>query len=430
MSQMGVTKMRLERLADERDRTQEKLGDLLQVAEEEKRDLNDFEREQATKYRSRIGELEEEIVVLGDDVERANEARDVSRLVRDDDEPSEAQRRWAQPRSDAPIVYRNYAEYARDQLIVRFPQIAEQAAGPRGDVTAMRTEAQERLQRTLQDTTSTTVAGLVPAAHMAQIMDIIDNSRPVVDSGRSVPLERGSLTYPHITGRPAVELQASEKTEGGTINMDVDLETLTASTYIGGGNLSWQAINWSTPDALQLWFDLAAEAYARQTEEAACDVLEDSAAGTLGTTSGRLGTAGTETFGQWRTAVINGISSIYSTTGGRARTNTLYLSAARFFQLAALGSDEVVQMSAVGNLNVGSMTGTFSGLQVVGSYAFDQDVAIIGDSGALLVGETAGAPVQLRAVEPSIGGMEVGVIGAFAAAVFDVDRFLHLSTHL
>jgi HK97 family phage major capsid protein len=428
----GVTKLRLERLADERDRTTEKLTDLLSNAEEEQRDLNDYENEQATKYRERIQHLEDEIVVLATDVERVEQSRDVSRLVRnDDDHDPNPNRRWATPRTDGPVVYRTFAEYARDQLIVRYPQIALYAANNReSQVQLVADEARERIQRTLENTTSTTVAGLVPPQHMAQIMDIIDNSRPVVASGRDVPLERGSLTYPKITGRPEVTLQSTEKTEGGTVNMDVDLETLTASTYIGGGNLSWQAINWSTPDALQLWFDLAAEAYARATEEAACDVLEDSAAGTIGTTASQLGTTGTESFTQWRAAIISGLSSIYTTTGGRARSDTLYLSAARFFQLAGLGTNETLQLSAVGSLDVGSMTGTFSGLRVVGSYAFDQDVAIIGDSRAFLVGETAGAPVQLRAVEPSIGGMEVGVIGAFAAAVFDTDRFIHLSTHL
>lgn len=432
MSQ-GVVKMRLERLADERTRTNEKIEDLLALAEEEKRDLVEYEQEQLTKYRTRVAELEEEIVLLATDVERVEASKDVSRLVREDEgggDGGEGGRNWATPKSSGVVVYRTFAEYARDQMIVRYPEIATQAAGASGDVRMLREQAEERLLRAPGNTTSTTVAGLVPPTHMAQIMDIIDGARPVAASGRPVPLDRGSMTYPKITGRPESSLQSSEKSEGGTANMDVDLKTLSASTYIGGGNISWQAINWSTPDALQLWFDLAAEAYARATEEAACDVLEDSAAGTLGTAANRLGTAGTESFGQWRAAVIGGIASIYSTTGGRARTNTLYLSAARFFQLAALGTDDVVQMSAVGNLDVGSMTGTFAGLRVVGSYAFDQDIAIVGDSSAFLVGENPGNPVQLRAVEPSIGGMEVGVIGAFAAAVFDAERFLHLSTHL
>ena len=63
---------------------------------------------------------------------------------------------------------------------------------------------------------------------------------------------------------------------GGTVS--VPLVGGTADTFIGGGNLSWQAMEWSTPDALDLWFRLAGESYAIQTEGTACGVLEDAAA--------------------------------------------------------------------------------------------------------------------------------------------------------
>ena len=314
-------------------------------------------------------------------------------------------------------------------LITRYEPIAELSANGR-NVRDLVADSRERLERAVQNTTTTTVAGLWPAQHMAQIMDIIDSSRPVVASGRFVPLDRGKLTYPRITQRPDVQKQSAEKTQGGSLSMNVSLDTLQADTYIGGGDLSWQAINWSTPDALSLWFDLAAESYARKTYVAAANALEDAAIGTIGTAASRLGTVGTESFAQWRAAAISGVSAIYTATSGRARTDTLYLAANRFFQLAGLGTDQTLQVSAVGSLDIGSMTGTWAGLRVVGSYAFDQDTAIVGDRNALLVGETAGAPVQLRSVEPSIGGMEVGVIGAFKAQVFDTNRFQFLSTHL
>jgi hypothetical protein len=207
--------------------------------------------------------------------------------------------------------------------------------------------------------------------------------------------------------------------------MSVILDSANADTYLGGGDLSWQTITWSTPDALQLWFDLAAEAYARQTETAACSELGTAGGGTISTP---LGTTGTESFAQWRAAIIAGIASIYNTTGGRAKTDTLYVSATRFFQLAGLGTDQVLQVSPVGNLDIGSMTGTYAGLKVVGSYGFTTpNSAVIGDRSAFLVAENPGAPVELRAVEPAIGGMEVGVIGGFKAKVFDPNRFIHLS---
>ena len=418
---LAVTRNRLQRLVDERNRTSEKIEDVLKVAEEEERGLNEHEEETLTRYRSEVTSLEAEINDLAADLERAEKSQDVSSLIRgrqaDDDAGTSTHSRGGNGRV---IVYRTFAQYARDEILKRFPGIVKQVGLEEGE----REKAIERLQRTIEHTLSSDVEGLLPPQHMAQIMDIINSNRPVISSARQVDLSRGKLTYPKISQRPEVTKQGTEKTEAGTAGMAVDLEDMSADTYLGGGNLSWQTINWSTPDALQLWFDLAAEAYARATEGAACDVLEAAASGTV---SPALGTAGTEDLAAWRAASLGGIGAIYTTTAGRARTNTLYLAADQFFILAGLATDAVLQMSPVGNLDVASMTGTFSGLRVVGSYGFDPGTRLIGDSSAFLVGETPGAPVELRAVEPAIGGMEVGVIGAFQAKVYDTDRFVFLS---
>lgn len=418
------SKIRLQRLTDERGRAGQLIEDVNAAAEADQRDLTDAERESLDRYRSRVGDLDVEIEAIAGDLEREAKSRDVSVLVREtpdgDDDGGDDEGEGG----SGVVVYRTFAAYARDQLLSRFDELAARAGNGAGDTTRVRAEAVERLQRAVQNTTTTTVAGLVPPQHMAQIMDLIDNRRPVVASARSVDLVRGKLTYPKIAQRPDVQKQAAEKTVGGSINMQVTLEELLAETYIGGGDLSWQTINWSTPDALALWFELAAESYARQTEIAACAELGTSA---IGTVSPVLGTAGTEDFGAWRASVIDAVGEIYTATGGRARSDTLYLSAARFFQLAGLGSGNVVQLSAVGQLDIASMTGSFSGLRVVGSYGFTGNAAIVGDSSAFLVAETPGAPVELRAVEPSIGGMEVGVIGAFKSKVFDGARFKKLN---
>jgi HK97 family phage major capsid protein len=419
--------MRVERLGDERVRTQTKLDDLLSLAEEEQRPLNEFEQEQAAKYRTQIKDYEDEIELLAVDIERENGSRDVSELLRADDD---ANKNWAQPRSDGPVVYRSFAEYARDFMVLQSDDVARQVGGPRADLTVLRTEAQERIERTLQNTTSTGVAGLIVPTHMTQIMDVIDKSRPVVASGADVPLDRGSMTYPKVDTRPTVVEQTSEKTEAGTVAPAISTQTLTAKTYLGAGNLSWQAVNWSSPDLISVWFNLAAEAYARQTENRACDVLEDAAIGTVGTASGRLGTAGTENFSAWRAAVSAGIGAVINNTAGRVVPDTLYLSYNRFIQLATLGTDQVLQMAAVGNADFSTLSGSFMGLKVVGSYGFDQDAAIVGLRRHLFIGENPGNPVELRVVEPRIGGYEVGIIGAFNAAVFDVNSFQHLGTHL
>ena len=420
MPPMNTTRMRLERLGDERANTYAKIEDTLKLAEDEQRDLDELEQKHLANWREQVAGLDDEINQLAADLERAEGSRDVSELLRGD--------RSAQGPAvhvgDGPTVYRTFAQYARDQLIVRLPQIAQLAANG-GDVVATRAAAEERLERAVANTLTTDVAGLVPPAHMAQIMDIIMTQRPVVSSGRQVNLDRGKLTYPRITGRPNVEKQATEKTETTSVKMQVVLDQIIADTYLGAGDLSWQTINWSTPDALALWFDLAAEDYARETETAACSELGTAGGGTV---SAPLGTTGTESFGAWRAAAIAGQSAIYTATGGRARTNTLYLSAQRFFQLAGLGTDQTLQVSSVGSLDIATMQGTWSGLRVVGSYGFtNANSAIVGDTDAFLVGETSGAPVEMRVVEPAIGGLQVGVIGAFKSKVFDSARFIHLS---
>ncbi len=425
MQPLNVTRMRLERIADERARTQEKIEDILALAEEETRELNEYEETQATAYRTQVVNYDAEIEALSVDLERAEKSRDVSKLIRVGAEPE------VLGSEGGPVVYRTFAAYAKDILVVRDDKIALAAAGGvQGSLQVVREQAMDRLQR-VEHTLTSDVQGLLPPQHLAQILDVINGSRPLVASARHVDLSNGKLTYPKIAQRPEVLKQGTEKTEAGTANMQVTMEDINADTYLGGGNLSWQTINWSSPAALQLWFDLAAEAYARQTETAACAELEG-AAGTsavgMGTVSPALGTSGTESFGAWRAAAFAGAGAIYSQTGGRAQTDTLYLAATRFFQLAGLGTDQVLQVSSVGSLDIKTLTGRFAGLSVVGSYGFsDPDTAILGDSQAFLVGETPGAPVEMRAVEPAIGGLEVGVIGAFQSKVFDTDRFIRLS---
>src|SRR6186997_3106190 len=117
MSALGVTRMRLERLADEREKVGEKIEDMLKMAEDEKRDLADVEQQQLTKHRERYAELEEEIVVLASDIERTEGSKDVSKLVRGDSrEDDNGTRQYATPNQhNDPEVYRSFAQFARDQ---------------------------------------------------------------------------------------------------------------------------------------------------------------------------------------------------------------------------------------------------------------------------------------------------------------------------
>ncbi len=414
---MNITRTRIERCLDERALLTKMHEDLLAKAESRVDDpgLNEVEAEQVTGYRTRQEELDTEIGQLAEVLEREEAAAKTSRLVR---AHLSGHAPGVELNDDGQPKYRTFAAYARDALIVKHDDIAQHVAITQGKEVVQR--AKERLTRTPEHTLSGDVEGLQPEQHIAQILDVINASRPVVNSARRITLNRGRISYPKITGRPEVLWQGTvEKTEGGTAKMTVEMAEGTASTFIGAGNLSWQAIEWSTPDALDLWFSLQAESYASVTEGTACSVL--AAASAAGTIAAPLnGTA--DTFASWITAVLQGFEAVY-TNANTAMADTLYMSPDMFVEAAALVSNTGANLINAGALNVPQMSGTLAGMSVVVSRGFASGTVIVGDSSAFIVAENAGAPVQLRAVEPAIGGLEVGVIGAFLAIAFDDSRF-------
>ena len=164
-----------------------------------------------------------------------------------------------------------------------------------------------------------------------------------------------------------------------------------------------------------MWFRLAGADYALKTEQDAAQALQHSAfsnniASTL---------AATPTFAQFMTAVGAGYAEVFANSGRLA--DTIYMAPDRFGYMLGLTSDAFTQFTSVSQSGVGP-------LNVVVSRGMDSGVIAIGDNEALLVAETAGAPVELRVVEPAIGGVEVGIIGAFEAVVVDDGAFTMLTT--
>jgi len=291
-------------------------------------------------------------------------------------------------------------------------KIAANVAKPDREAAAQRLEL---AQRTPANTLTSDVGGLLPPQHIAQIFQVIDTSRPIVQSAQRAALERGVLTYPQVDASPVVAVQGTEKTEAGNTGMDISMQTATASTYLGGGDLSWQAINWSTPNALDLWFRLVAADYALKTEQDAAQVLQHS--GFSNNISSTI--SGTATFADFMTAIGAGYAEVFANSGRVA--NTVYMAPDRFGYLLGLTSSAFTQFTSVSGDTVGP-------LNVVVSRGMDSGVIVVGDRDGLLVAETAGAPVELRVVEPAIGGVEVGLIGAFEAVVVDDGAFAMITT--
>src|SRR5262249_48170383 len=158
----------------------------------------------------------------------------------------------------------------------------------------------------------------------------------------------------------------------------------------------------SNPDALSLWFNLAAEAYAMETEGVACAALAAAAAagGTVPVESDDL--AG------WMAAAAAAAGQVYGDT--RRPANILATDVATGYGLLGMVSAAAPVFISAGSGSIQSGAGTVAGLRLVISYGFTAPTAIIGDFSQLLTAENPGAPVELRAVEPSIAGFEVGVV--------------------
>ncbi len=405
----------LQRLVTEREQLLDQNDQILQRAEEEERDPSDAERELLRRNRERATQLEpqvEELLELEETRARSGEQR--ARITRAIGAPAERTGGEAPAdRGDAPgeTVYRTFAQYARDALITRVEQIGN-IVGPE-----MRQRAAERLQRAAQVHTLTSdVPGLIPDQHIAQIFEVINTARPVVASSRQIGLTSGKLTWPSITGRPTVAKQATEKTNPAYGKMTVIMREVVADTYLGAGNLSWQTIQWSSPDALTLFFDLMAEAYAEQTESAACTVVDTAAAAG--------GTVASDDLAGWMAAISAAAGQVRA-AGGRA--NAIYLDAVTGYGLLGLVTAQNPVFLTAGPGSLGDASGNMGGLRFIVSDGFAASTAIVGDSSKLLCAETPGAPVEMRAVEPSIGGVEVGVIGAFAAVAVLPGAFVQLT---
>ena len=183
------------------------------------------------------------------------------------------------------VVYRTMAAYARDVILTGNGREAAKIKGILGDKQRDRpgrVAGCELLKRVPANTLSGDVAGLIPQQHIAQIFQVIDDEPAagrVGAAGR--PGSRGVIATRGSTQAPVVAVQTTQKTEAGNQGMDDRrCRPPPPATYLGGGDLSWQAINWSTPNALDLWFRLAGgrlrveDGTGRGTGVAALRVLE------------------------------------------------------------------------------------------------------------------------------------------------------------
>jgi hypothetical protein len=382
---------------------------------------NELQAGMLTKYRSDLAYFDGEIDTWSAQVDADREARKKSESIR---RSSHAARgTGVEIDDDGNAVYRTMSEYARDILMTHGDRHvrAQVDANVSKDEIKRAGDRLAALERIPATTLTSDLAGLNPPQHIAQIFQVIQTSRPLVEAaGVKANLNKGTVTYPQVDATPVVAVQGTQKTEAGNTGMDISMITATASTYLGGGNLSWQAIEWSDPSAFDLWFRYAAADYALKTETDAATVV--SASAFLNNVSSPL--AGTPTYIELMAAIGAGGGEVYANSGRMA--NAVIVAPDRYWYVMGLATASPFGFG--GGSGGITLSSDRPALRVIASRGLNAGEIIVGDMDGLLVAETAGAPVRMFVSEPAIAGVEVGLVGAFEAAVVDDGAFALITT--
>ena len=129
--------------------------------------------------------------------------------------------------------------------------------------------------RALDDVTTTDNLGVVPKNIRSELIGLFNPNRPFLKSTRKVEAGNSGMTqtFPRITQRPLVGVQATEKAELASQNTIIGTVDFGVTTIGGAGDLSIQLLKRSSPAFLQLWFQALAEQYAIVSDDKAVDAL-------------------------------------------------------------------------------------------------------------------------------------------------------------
>jgi len=282
----------------------------------------------------------------------------------------------------------------------------EAAAGDR--------DAQMIVEAALADNTTTTGAGVVPTRFLTEVISVLDNSRPFIDSISRDALPESGMDFkiPRVTQKPSVAEQSSEGDEVDSTAFNLDYLTVDVKTFGGGERISRQLIERSDPAFLdRLILEMAAQ-YAQKTDAWAFGQA----------TSGQGDTDDSTVYG----AIVQGIADSFdvmrfspdrllvspTTTGSFGWDDLLGAVDSEGRPLYAAANPS----NAAGVVSQGTTSGTVAGLQLVVDPNLSNPNARVYPSAFATFYEAAGAPVQISVQDVSTLEVEVAVYGYVALA--------------
>jgi hypothetical protein len=267
----------LDRLNEQFDEIRTGIDELVNRAADEKRDVTDDEQKRVDRDRTRMDELTSAIEHYSD-IEKKNE-RVTALRSSTPARQAPANRPAPEPEYDVARDFESAGDYA--VTVHRATMLKDPAAV-------------ERLERATAHQKTTDNPGLIPRPILGPAIDLLNASRPFVNSCVRRPLPAGSFDRPTIDQHVAVAEQAAEKDLTASQVLKVGKIPVTAKTFAGHLNISRQDIKWTNPGILNIVFDDFAGQYALTTCNYASDAFTASLTNVPIAVTDRTGPAITE----------------------------------------------------------------------------------------------------------------------------------------
>jgi HK97 family phage prohead protease len=300
--------------------------------------------------------------------------------------------------ASAPVMYSS----PRVNLNVTAGQYAKaQLAASRGDNDA------RDLVAALQVATVAENTGMVPPNYLRDVIGIIDNSRPFIDSieRAALPAAGMKIFTPKLGTQATVALTA-EAAEFASTDTAVTFQEDNVVKFAGAGILDVELVDRSDPAFLDLYIRELAASYAQKTDDYALGLARDGAVGSSGSSIYK--------------AIADGIADSYGVMRFTPNRLVVHPTASGTISYADLlgaedGNDRplfaaAVPQNAGGLITQGSTQGTVAGLSLVVDPNYTGDkFALVYPSAAMRFHESA--QIQLRTAVVANGQLEIGLYG-------------------
>lgn len=269
----------------------------------------------------------------------------------------------------------------------------------------------------LQIATTTENTGMVPPNYLRDIIGILDDSRPFINSIERAALPPAGLKiYTPVLGAKATVAVTSEGSEFSSTDTAVTFQEDTIVKFAGANVVNVELIDRADPSYVDLLIRELAVSYAQKTDQYASQIAAQNASGSSGATI--------------YAAIADGIADSYGVM--RSVPNRLLVAASGgtngidFGGLVAAVDDSkrplfaaAAPSNAAGLMSQGSTAGTVAGLSLVVDPNYTGDdanakYALVYASSAMRFHESG--TVQIRANLVANGRVEIGVYG-YAAVV-------------